>query len=119
MSDPFQRPKRLDGAGTPGGFGTLSFGGDRYLTSGNATTAMVWDIDQFSRFGVAIEGDVPRPCTACGPGRIEIFGDGARVLLTGIAADDTGPMVVDLAAGTDTPLVDDPFDGYPAAAWWT
>jgi WD40 repeat protein len=115
-SDPFQRPKRLDGAGTPGGFGTMSFGGDRYLTSGNAGTAMVWDVDQLTRFGTTIRGDVPTPCTACGPGRVEISGDGAHALLSGVGLFDTGPTVVDLDTGTDTPIADNP-SAYEAAAW--
>ena len=115
-SEPFRRPTRLEGAGVPAVFGTLSFGGDRYLASGAGTTALAWDLEQLNRFGKLRQVEVPKPCNACGPGRIAVSPDGTRALLWGLGDTDVGPIVVDLASGAASPITD-PTLGWDAMAW--
>ena len=115
-TEPFRRPTRLEGAGVPAVFGTLSFGGDRYLASGNGTTALVWDLHQLNRFGTLREVEVPKPCNACGPGRIAVSPDGTQALLWGLGDTFVGPTVVDLATGAAHPITD-PTLGWDAVAW--
>jgi WD40 repeat protein len=115
-SEPFLRPTRLPGAGAPDAFGAVSFGGDRYLASADGPTALSWDLGQLYRIGHVASVEVPKPCNACGPGRIAISPDGARALLWGLSDYDVGPSVVDLTAGTATPITD-PSLGWDAVTW--
>jgi WD40 repeat protein len=101
-----ERPMVLDGAGPlgPGNSEALSFGGDRYLVSTTGSTALLWDLRQFSRFGTSVRAPVPAGCTACGPARMTMSPDGTRVALWAPADFDTGPVVITLQDGSVTRL---------------
>jgi len=114
-----QQPEVLDGAGPmdSGNGGAIAFGGDRYLVSASDTTAMLWDLTQFNRFGRSWPVPVPSGCTACGATHAALSPDGSRLALWALGDGDTGPVLVDLGTGASTLLDPTLEHGYDALAW--
>ena len=113
------RAKDLGGAGPmeSGNSQALSFGGDRYLVSATGSTALLWDVTQFSRFGQALAVPVPQGCSACGAPKVVVSPDGSRAAVWSVGYLDVGPQVVDLSTGEASDLDPGLDNGYEAFAW--
>lgn len=106
-------PRRLAGSGDVAGFGSLAFGGSRWLVSGSGTDVLVWDLDRVARVGRAWETAVPTPCGGCGTGSLQVSRDGTLVLLDAPSSVDPA-SVLDLSTGS---VVSELFAGAGARAW--
>lgn len=106
-------PRRLLGSGDVAAYGTLAFGGDRWLVSGSGTDVLVWDLDRVARVGSAWETAVPTPCGACNAGSIAVSPEGDRVLLDAPSSVDPA-SVLDLTTGG---VVAELFAGEGVRAW--